>query len=872
MPLTTALNAHQAATATPMASMPLVAPGQPGISAPMTAGAMPLQLAHPLGQVPMIAPHLAMPQPTHLHAANPAFAAAMAAATQNSNTSIPFSMHPQFPFLFLPPDGSLGMTPIMHPANTPTPHPHGAAIACAPPTTSQAQLRKQNQPSQQTHTPFAKPTQPSKSTSDQGDRKQSRYWTPEEHQRFLAAVITCGPKNYGQISEFVGTRNAKQVRTHAQKFQKRLEREEAKRRGAVGPFPTPGSMSHAAAAALSVAALGVSPTLATAHTVPALAVDPRAASEPSIGAAPSDGTGRTGEGSSSDNSAETDSRVLKKSGGQDDAPIAAAEAAAAAVAAEAVALGRGIFPADLLQGIAPQIASTVTKRPAACNVAGSVDGEQPSTGMNSASRADIGMGTSKITSSNPGESVTPVTTASKKVISTVTQIGGGISAGKSNKLVPKGTHNSINNVKGATETKTGGLMKTILNSNIKGSGSQIGSGVKNVSGNSVKLSANGQTAVGKKSSSGTKSGLKVNVPIIKSGTSTGKVVTGVVIRPASTSGKVAGGSGLISKSKVNISSTGQKVASKGAVNGVIRRVLGKNVSPVKSGLNTKNGKVLTVKSRATPQLVTDNRLSTKVGTSAQGDRRKPAVLKPNGNEANVKIGSVARKSISDDVKRIGITNGGTTKAANIEKLRIELVNSSVVIKDGTRSSEGQKCVSQNTPKNGIKLNPKDDTFKFQKVGNGNIRGIPKPVIKPKLVSGNTSRAQQNEQNQGDESEQNIFEIEKKEDILVDLAAAEDIVNEILGGEMSNDDEELGEIGSVVVSKQFVEPNSQSENGTINSTGKRSAPDNLSEQEVKRKKYNGSTENFNSGQSGESANDTVQVSLDGDDVEAEKGKS
>ena len=70
------------------------------------------------------------------------------------------------------------------------------------------------------------------SGSSTGEKKQSRYWTADEHQRFLAAVKTCGPKNYQQIAEIVGTRNAKQVRTHAQKFQKKLEREAAKRKEA----------------------------------------------------------------------------------------------------------------------------------------------------------------------------------------------------------------------------------------------------------------------------------------------------------------------------------------------------------------------------------------------------------------------------------------------------------------------------------------------------------------------------------------------------------------------------------------------------------------------------------------------------------------
>jgi SHAQKYF class myb-like DNA-binding protein len=92
------------------------------------------------------------------------------------------------------------------------------------------------------------------STNDAADRKQSRYWTSDEHQRFLQAVKQCGPKNYVQISEIVGTRNAKQVRTHAQKFQKKLEREDAKRRASGG------ATGHAATVAAAAAVTGGHPS------------------------------------------------------------------------------------------------------------------------------------------------------------------------------------------------------------------------------------------------------------------------------------------------------------------------------------------------------------------------------------------------------------------------------------------------------------------------------------------------------------------------------------------------------------------------------------------------------------------------------------
>lgn len=59
---------------------------------------------------------------------------------------------------------------------------------------------------------------------------KTRYWTEMEHNQFLYAVKLFGPKNYVAISQYVATRTPKQVRTHAQKYQMRLEREAKKRR------------------------------------------------------------------------------------------------------------------------------------------------------------------------------------------------------------------------------------------------------------------------------------------------------------------------------------------------------------------------------------------------------------------------------------------------------------------------------------------------------------------------------------------------------------------------------------------------------------------------------------------------------------------
>lgn len=53
---------------------------------------------------------------------------------------------------------------------------------------------------------------------------QSRYWTPDEHKRFLEALQEFGAKDVRSIANYVGSRNATQVRTHAQKYFLRLAR------------------------------------------------------------------------------------------------------------------------------------------------------------------------------------------------------------------------------------------------------------------------------------------------------------------------------------------------------------------------------------------------------------------------------------------------------------------------------------------------------------------------------------------------------------------------------------------------------------------------------------------------------------------------
>lgn len=54
---------------------------------------------------------------------------------------------------------------------------------------------------------------------------ESRYWTPSEHKLFIEALIKFGPKDLKSISEYVGTRNMVQCRTHEQKCFMRLMRD-----------------------------------------------------------------------------------------------------------------------------------------------------------------------------------------------------------------------------------------------------------------------------------------------------------------------------------------------------------------------------------------------------------------------------------------------------------------------------------------------------------------------------------------------------------------------------------------------------------------------------------------------------------------------
>ncbi|CAD8198168.1 unnamed protein product [Paramecium octaurelia] len=57
----------------------------------------------------------------------------------------------------------------------------------------------------------------------EGEVVQGR-WTKDEHQRFVEALSIHG-KNWKKVEEYVGTRSGAQIRSHAQKFFNRLEKE-----------------------------------------------------------------------------------------------------------------------------------------------------------------------------------------------------------------------------------------------------------------------------------------------------------------------------------------------------------------------------------------------------------------------------------------------------------------------------------------------------------------------------------------------------------------------------------------------------------------------------------------------------------------------
>eukprot|EP00184_Porphyridium_aerugineum_P006019 CAMPEP_0184695944 /NCGR_PEP_ID=MMETSP0313-20130426/3397_1 /TAXON_ID=2792 /ORGANISM="Porphyridium aerugineum, Strain SAG 1380-2" /LENGTH=578 /DNA_ID=CAMNT_0027154473 /DNA_START=523 /DNA_END=2259 /DNA_ORIENTATION=- len=60
-----------------------------------------------------------------------------------------------------------------------------------------------------------------------GNNGQSRYWTSEEHELFLEGVKKFGRRDARSVAQYVGSRSISQVRSHAQKYFQRIEREKS---------------------------------------------------------------------------------------------------------------------------------------------------------------------------------------------------------------------------------------------------------------------------------------------------------------------------------------------------------------------------------------------------------------------------------------------------------------------------------------------------------------------------------------------------------------------------------------------------------------------------------------------------------------------
>lgn len=98
----------------------------------------------------------------------------------------------------------------------------------------------------------------------------SRYWTPPEHKRFLEALKKFGPKDVRAIATYVGTRNATQVRTHAQKYFLRMAREAKQEHALQSARKRSMSESDLARVGRSVSTPPGSPTMRDANPNPPL--------------------------------------------------------------------------------------------------------------------------------------------------------------------------------------------------------------------------------------------------------------------------------------------------------------------------------------------------------------------------------------------------------------------------------------------------------------------------------------------------------------------------------------------------------------------------------------------------------------------------
>jgi SHAQKYF class myb-like DNA-binding protein len=80
--------------------------------------------------------------------------------------------------------------------------------------------------------------------SEDEPKSQRRYWTDQEHERFLDAIQNFGHKNVKAISAYVGTRSATQVRTHAQKYFLKAARENKAREKATAMIQVDSSVTN----------------------------------------------------------------------------------------------------------------------------------------------------------------------------------------------------------------------------------------------------------------------------------------------------------------------------------------------------------------------------------------------------------------------------------------------------------------------------------------------------------------------------------------------------------------------------------------------------------------------------------------------------
>lgn len=180
----------------------------PSASSPslMVSATLPLQTA--TGGLPSSVPLPSQPPA----GVSPPRASAGAASRAGSTTAVV-------------PAGSVAVTPGSGAA--------AAATAAAPAATASA---------------AATPVPAAAATSGPKKGGTSRYWTAEEHARFLDGLRQFGAKDIKGIARHVGSRSATQVRTHQQKYNLRLLREKEKANSANG-----GSAGSAAAGTVGAA-------------------------------------------------------------------------------------------------------------------------------------------------------------------------------------------------------------------------------------------------------------------------------------------------------------------------------------------------------------------------------------------------------------------------------------------------------------------------------------------------------------------------------------------------------------------------------------------------------------------------------------------